>query len=168
MIDVQKCIGLDYELYWNFGSDQAYIDFPVRFPTVTIALLSTVGLTRAVDEIRVREGHLPMLPIGTDESGEYDQDGWYNFYVSLNGFNDTKIDNCIEAIVQSSEADDNEECYYVPLTEAEQIEVYNEINKLLQKYADTSCDKLLEEARAEMIKLEQYREKIKEDMEGSF
>jgi len=48
------------------------------------------------------------------------------------------------------------------LTEAEQIAVYNEVDKQLKERFGTSCEKLLEEARQEMIELEEYRAKTKE------
>lgn len=160
MLEANKAIWIDNDGYWNYGSDQAYVDYPIRFPIVTIALSDTCALCRLADAIRVEAGFLPMFP--DDESKEYDDSGWYNFYVDLNGFNDTMLDNSIEAIVQSEWADDNEQSYSIPLTEAEQIAVYNEIDKQLKERFDTSCEKLLEEARQEMIELEEYRAKHKE------
>lgn len=160
MLEVNKAIWIDQEGYWNLGSDQAYVDYPISFPTVTIALESTGTLDRLADAIRVEAGYLPMFP--DDESVEYDPDGWYNFYVTLNGFNDTKLCNAIEAIVQSRNADDDEQSYDIPLTEAEQIAIYNELDKQLKKRFGTSCEELLEEARQEMIELEEYRAKHKE------
>ena len=166
MLDVEKAIWIDNDGYWNFGSDQAYIDYPVRFPTVTIALEGTVALTKIVDAIRVEAGHLPMMyPNGwTKEDGydNFDCDGWYNYYVTLNGFSDTMVDNCIEAIVASPNADDNEQSYYIDLTEAEQIAIYNELDKQLRERFDTSCEKLLEESRQEMIEYEEWKAKNKE------
>ena len=160
MLEASKAIWLDNDGYWYFSSDQAYIDYPVRFPTVTIALSDTMALCKLADAVREEAGFLPMFP--NDESKEYDSSGWYNFYVSLNGFADTMLDNSIEAVVQSEYADDNEQSYYIDLTEAEQIAVYNEIDKQLKERFYTSCERLLEEARREMIELEEYRAKAKE------
>lgn len=152
-------IRIDPEGYWNFGSDQANVNYPVRFPTVMIALESTFELDRPVDAMRVEAGHLPMFPwmdLGIDD---YDDDGWYNFYIGLNGFTDTMVDNCITAIVQSRNADDDECEYDIPLTEAEQNEIYKVVDAQLCERFDTSCDELLEEARQEMIRMEEYRAK---------
>lgn len=171
MLEANKAIWLDDEGYWNYGSNQTYVDFPVRFPTVTIALEGTMPFTKIVDAMRMEAGYKPMLPPDgwTEEMGYdcFDSDGWYNYYVTLNGFNDTMVDNCIEAVVQSEWADDNEQSYCIPLTEAEQIAVYNEIDKQLISRFGTSCDELLEEARQEMIELEEYRAKHKEISDGN-
>jgi hypothetical protein len=72
------------------------------------------------------------------------------------------VDNSFEAVVQAEFAEDNEQSYYIPLTEAEQIAVYNEVDKQLKERFGTSCEKLLKEARQEMIELEEYRAKNKE------
>lgn len=169
MLDVKKAIWIDAGEfdYTNFDSDQAYIDFPVRFPTVTIQLESTDTLTEIVDAMRVEAGHKPMMyPDGWKQEDGYDDfdcDGWYNYYVTLNGFTDTMVSNCIEAIVDSPNADDDGQSYDIDLTEAEQIAIYNELDRQLRERFDTSCDALLEEARQLMIEEEEYRAKHKED-----
>lgn len=167
MLEINKAIFLDYEGYWYFGSDQVYVDYPVRFPTVTIALEGTIPLTEIVDAMRMEDGHKPMLaPDGwTEEMGYdcYDSNGWYNYYVTLNGFTDTMVNNSIEAVVQSEWADDNEQSYYIPLTEAEQIAIYHEVDRQLKERFNASCNELLEQARLEMIELEDYKAKHKEE-----
>lgn len=154
----------DAVTYCHFGSDQANVNFPVRFPTVTLGLESTIALDRIVDAMRVEAGHKPMFPDNWEEldTEDWDDNGWYNFWVGLNGFTDTMVDTCIEAVVQSEWADDNEQSYYIPLSEAEQIAIYNELNRQLRERFGTSCDELLEEARQEMIELEEYKVKHKE------
>lgn len=160
MLNVEKAIWIDNDGYWYFSSGQAYIDYPVRFPTVTIALSDTTALCKLADEIREEAGFLPMFP--DDESKEYDSSGWYNFYICLNGFSDTMVSNSIEAVVQSEFAEDNEQSYDIPLTEAEQIAVYNEVDKQLKERFYTSCEELLEESRQEMIEYEEWKAKNKE------
>ena len=161
MLDVKKAIYIDANEfdYISFDSDQAYVDFPVRFPTVTIQLESTDILTEIVDAMRVEAGHKPMMyPDGwkhEDGYEDFDCDGWYNYYITLNGFTDTMVCNCIEAIVDSPNADDDGQSYDIDLTEAEQIEIYNELNQQLKERFGTSCEELLEEARQEMIELEE-------------
>ena len=166
MLDANKAIWISYDGYWNYGNDQAYINYPVRFPTVTIELESTYVLTEIVDAMRVEDGHLPMsYPDGwTAEMGydSFDCDGWYNYYITLNGFTDTMVCNCIEAIVDSPNADDNMQSYDIPLSEAEQIAIYHELDRQLKERFGTSCEELLEEARQEMIELEEYEAKYGE------
>ena len=160
MLNINRnSIRLDFEGYWNFGSSQADINYPVRFPTVSIALESTGTLDAAADALRMEAGFPPMFPANWKDGIEYDDDGWYNFYVGLNGFTDTMVDKSIAAIVQSPGYDDDEEMYDIPLTESEQIEIYKVIDAQLREKFDTSCDQLLEEARQEMIRLEAYMAK---------
>ena len=144
----ENTIFIDRDGYWNFGSDQAYIDYPIKFPTVTIALQDTHELNKLIDAARMEAGHKPMFPENWKELDpeDWDDNGWYNFYVGLNGWSNTRVDACIEAIVQSEWADDNEQSYYIDLTEAEQLAIYNELNKQLIRRFGTSCKELLKEA----------------------
>lgn len=166
MLNINKnSIVIDSEGYWNLGSDQVNISFPCRFPTVTIALEETGTLDRAADAIRKELGHKPMFPDNSDEldPDDWDDVGWYNFYVGLNGYDDSKVDSGIEAIVQSENADDDFQSYYIPLTEEERLEVFKVLDEQLRERFNTSCDELLEEARRNMIELEEYRAKHKEE-----
>lgn len=150
--------------YCHFGSDQAYVNFPVRFPTVSLELQDSHELNKIIDAMRVEAGHKPMFPDNRNELDpeDWDDDGWYNFWIGLNGFTDTMVDTYIEAIVQSEWAEDNEQPYYINLSEAEQIAIYNELNRQLKERFGTSCDELLEEAREEMIEMEEYEATHKE------
>ena len=143
MLDISKAIYIEDD-YWNFGEDQAYVDYPIPFPTVTLALSPTGILDNLADAMRVEAGHLPMF--SDDDSTEYDRDGWYNYYIGLNGWANSRVDNCIEAIVQSDSAEDDYNSYLIPLTEAEQLEVYMELDRQLRNRFGTSCAELLKEA----------------------
>ena len=151
-------IWIDPDTDWFYGSDQANVNFPCVFPTVTIMLSDTLTLIRIVDAMRMEAGHKPMYPVNgnADDAESYDAYGWYDFQVGLNGFTDTMVDNCITALVRSEEADDDEQYWHIPLTEAEQIAIYKELDKQLKERFETSCDKLLEEARLEMIEHEKH------------
>ena len=143
----ENTIFIDRDGYWNFGSDQAYVDYPIEFPTVTIALQDTHELNKLIDATRMEAGYKPMFPDNWEELDpeDWDDNGWYDFYIRLNGFNDTKVDTCIEAIVQSEWADDNEQSYYIELTEAEQVAIYNKIDMQLRRRFGTSCEELLKD-----------------------
>lgn len=165
MLEINKnTIILDSDGYWNFGEDQSYINYPIRFPTVTFALESTFPLDKAADAMRVGAGYLPMLPdkLSNDEEIEYDDEGWYNFYIGLNGWSNSRVDNSIMAVVQSPNADDDEHMYYIDLTEAEQMEIFKVIDEQLRELHGTSCLELLKESEKEMIEMEEYRAKHKE------
>ena len=161
MLEINKnTIRLDPEGYWDFGEDQAYINYPIRFPTVLIALESTPALDKAVDAMRVEAGHLPMFP--ENDGIEYDDEGWYNFYIGLNGWSNSRVDNSIMAVVQSPIADDDEHEYLIDLTEAEQMEIFKVIDQQLREKHETSCLELLKEAEEEMKQMEAWRKKNRE------
>ena len=79
-----------------------------------------------------------------------DNDGWYDFFISLNGFNDTHLDNCIEVVVAGSDSVDNEEVYTINLSEAEQKLLYIRFDEQCRKCVGKGCEELLKEAKAIM------------------
>jgi len=145
MLEASKAIWLDNDVYWDFDTD-------LYGNTVRVALASTTSLSRIVDKMRVALGHLPMFP--EDESQPYDCDGWYNFYVRLDSTSETGLGNTILAIVESSAADDDFDSYDIHLTEDEQVDVYNELDRQFRERFDTSCEALLAEAKEYAVKEE--------------
>ena len=138
MLEASKAIWIDEDAYWDFDTD-------LYGNTVSVALASTTSLSRIVDKMRVALGHLPMFP--EDKSQPYDCDGWYNFYVRLDSTSETGLGSTILAIVESSAADDDYDSYDIHLTEDEQVDVYNELDRQLRERFDTSCEALLTEAK---------------------
>lgn len=114
----------------EYGYDQAYVSFPIVFPTVRLQLASTKGLDAIADELRKAEGDLPFF----DDTGDYDDIGWYDFFIDLNGYNDHHVDTCIYARAY----DDSDE-YYIDLTSDEQEYIYQALSK------EIDCEKLLKE-----------------------
>lgn len=130
MLEASKAIWLDNDGYWDFSDDGV----------VHIALAGTNALTEIVDSMRMERGHLPMLPVGHND---YDPVGWYNFYIDLTYVSKTHVSSTILAIVDSSVAEDDFKSYDIPLTEAEQLEVYHELDKQFKERFGTSCEELL-------------------------
>ena len=58
-----------------------------HIPEVSFVLIDTLGLTMAADAMRTG---LPMLP----QDGDYDNNGWYNFYALANAKGETVGDIC--------------------------------------------------------------------------
>lgn len=138
MLEASKAIWIDNDAYWDLDTD-------LHGNTVSVALASTTSLSRIVDKMRVALGHLPMFP--DDESQPYDCDGWYSFYVRLDNTSETGLGNSILAIVESSAADDDFDSYDIHLTEDEQVDVYNELDRQFREQFNTSCEELLTEAK---------------------
>ena len=65
-----------------FGSDQAYISYPIRFATVEFQLMATNGLTQIADRIRKDMGMRPMHPMDEYTDDTCDNEGWYQQYES--------------------------------------------------------------------------------------
>lgn len=143
----KNAIWVDFGEEIMYGEDQAYINYPVSFPTVNFYLHDTNELITIADNMRKEKGFLPFF----DDSGEYDWDGWYNFYIGINGFSKTKLDTSIMFTVASETQSDDNETYYIDLSEEEQLIIYAELDKQCRKNLQKSCDELLEEAREEMI-----------------
>lgn len=137
-------IHIDTEAEYMLGDDQAYNSYPLRFPTVEFQLVATLGLAQAADAMRKAKGFLPML----DDGG--DTEGWYDFYIGLNGYTETKVDTSIMFIVVNSDSPDNEDFYTIDLSEAEQRAIYNILDDQCRRYYEMSCAGILEEARVAM------------------
>lgn len=137
-------IHIDTEAEYMLGDDQAYNSYPIRFPTVEFQLVATLGLSQAADAMRKAKGFLPMLEDGGDT------EGWYDFYVGLNGYTETKMDTSIMFVVVNSDSPDNEDCYTIDLSEDEQRIIYNLLDSQCRRYYEKSCAKLLGEASQAM------------------
>ena len=148
-------IFIDFDSELIYGEDQAYICCPKRFPTVRFQLISTRGLVEIADGIRHKLGFKPMYPAqgckssdcnACTDCNDIDCDGWYDFFISLNGFNDSHIDTCIAVVVAGSDSPDNEDMYTIDLTEDEQKLLYNRFDEQCRRNVNKSCEELLQEA----------------------
>ncbi len=133
-----------------YGSDQCYVDYPCRFPTVGFQLMATNGLSRIADRIRKDLGFVPMHSMDEYTDETCDNDGWYDFYVGINGYSENHMDTCMEFVVVNSNSPDDEERYSIDLTEEEQDAVFMRLNEQCQKYLGKDCLELLSEAQRQM------------------
>lgn len=147
---VRDEVFIDFGAEVLYGDDQCYIDYPCCFPTVGFQLMATDGLSRIADRIRVDAGFKPMHAMDEYTDDTCDNDGWYSFFVGLNGFADNHMDTCIEFIVENSDSTDNEELYTIDLTADEQAAIYNRLDEQCRKYLNQTCEELLTEARKRM------------------
>lgn len=131
------------EEYYHY--DQACDSFPVVFPTVNFELCATDGLVELADDVRRNAGYKPMVYPNGLLDDDYDLDGWYDFYIDLNGFNKHHIDTSISFVVVNSDEDDNEEMYTIYLTDEEQQYIYDCIDEELRK-DDSSCENELKKS----------------------
>ncbi len=53
---VRDALFIDFGADVLYGDDQAYIDYPCRFPTVGFQLMATNGLVQIADRIRKDKG----------------------------------------------------------------------------------------------------------------
>ena len=153
LINTEIFIDFDSELI--YGEDQAYICCPKRFPTVRFQLISTRGLVEIADGIRHKLGFKSMYPAQGCESkdcndcadcNDIDCDGWYDFFISLNGLNDSHLDTCIAVVVAGSDSPDNEDMYTIDLSEDEQKMLYKRFDEQCRRNIDKTCEELLKEA----------------------
>ena len=152
-------IFIDFDSELIYGEDQAYICCPKRFPTVRFQLKPTRGLVEIADGIRHKLGFKPMYPAqgckssdcnACTDCNDIDCDGWYDFFISLNGFNDSHIDTCIAVVVAGSDSPDNEDMYTINLTENEQKMLYKRFDEQCRRTIDKTCEELLKEAEEMM------------------
>lgn len=147
---VRDEVFVDFGSEVMYGDDQAYIDYPTRFPTVGFQLMATNGLVQIADRIRKDKGFKPMHPMDEYTDDTCDNEGFYDFYVGLNGFTDTHMDTCIDFVVVNSDSEDNEEMYTIDLSQDEQTAIYSRLDEQCRKYLEKGCEELLAEARKRM------------------
>lgn len=123
-----------------YGSDQAFVSYPCRFATVNIELLSSDGLVAVANLIREQHNLCAW----------YELDGYYNFYIGLNDYSETKIDSVIEFVVTCSTYPDDEQKYLIDLTERDQMALWDALNRQCKEVYGKGCEELLAEARAAM------------------
>jgi len=133
-----------------YGEDQCFISYPERFATVSLALRATNGLIQIADRIRTDLGFRPMHPMDEYDDDSCDNEGWYDFYVGLNGHADNNRDCCIEFIVVNSDSEDNESVYTIELTINEQAAIFSRLDEQCQFYFEQGCEELLAAAEKEM------------------
>lgn len=147
---VRDEIFIDFGVDILYGSDQCYINYPCRFPTVGFQLMATNGLSQIADRIRKDMGVKPMHPMDEFTDDTCDNDGWYDFYVGINGYAQNHMDSCIEFVVVNSESDDNEQRYTIDLTTEEQEVIYARLDEQCRRYLGKGCEELLAEVRKQM------------------
>lgn len=147
---VRDEIYIDFGAEVMYGDDQCYLSYPYRYPTVGFGLIATNGLSQIADRIRKDAGFRPMHALDEFTDDTCDNEGWYDFYIGLNGFADNHMDSCIEFVVVNSDSEDNEELYTIDLTADEQAAIYNRLDEQCRKYLGQSCEELLAEAKKRM------------------
>lgn len=147
---VKEEVFIDFGAEIMYGGDQCYISYLCRFPTVEFQLMATNGLVEIADRIRKDKGFKPMHPMDEYTDDTCDNEGWYDFYIGLNSYDDRHIDTCIDFFVVNADSEDNEDMYTIDLTEEEQIALYNRLDEQCRQYLEKGCEELLEEARKEM------------------
>ena len=148
---VKDEVFIDFGSEIMYGDDQAYMSYPVRFPTVGFQLMATNGLSQIADRIRKDAGFKPIHAMDEYTDDTCDNEGWYDFYVGINGCADNHMDSGIDFVVVNSDSEDNEEMYTIDLTTEEQNAVFARLDEQCRKYEGKSCEELLAEARKRMI-----------------
>ncbi len=133
-----------------YGSDQMNTSHARVFATVGFQLMSTSGLSQIVDRMRKDRGFVPFAPMDEYTDETCDSDGWYDFYISVNGLEDSPVDACIGAVVVNALSPDNEETYTIDLEGKEQEYVYARLDEQCRQYLGKSCRELIGEAREKM------------------
>ena len=141
---LRRAVYLDAMEDYQLGDDQACQNYPMRYPTVEFELVDTIELCEIVDTIRKGKGYRPVLEEGGDTSA------WYSMYLGLNGYTSTGLDTSILAIVVNSDSEDNEQPYYLDLSEDEQCVIFKLLDEQCREHYGKSCVDLLEEARQAM------------------
>lgn len=141
---------IDFNEEITYGEIQMDVHFPASFPTVIFSLRDTDALVSLADKIRTSGGGKPFYPMEGYPEESCDQNGWYNFYISINDAPSCPVDTCISAYVDSSDCADDGYEYAIPIPEADMSALYESLDNQCRKHLGKSCADLLTEARMEM------------------
>lgn len=141
---------IDFNEEIMYGEDQMDVYYPTRFPTVNFSLHDTDALVYLADRIRTSNGGRPLYPREGYLWEACDQNGWYNFYISINDTPSCPVDTYISAYVDSPDCADDGYEYAIPIPEAYMSALYESLDNQCRKHLGKSCADLLAEARMEM------------------
>lgn len=136
---------LEREFDPYMSHDQVFDSSPVVFPTLTLELLDMEPLNRIADKIRVENGCLPCY----DESGEFDSEGYYRFFVTFYGVW-PGCENCI--VVNYLGGHGEMEEFQIDLTEEQRLALFAMLNRECEELFDESAvDQMVEYAQDELL-----------------
>ena len=141
---VRGSVYIDVSSGYELGWDQAYVCYPIVFPTVSFRLMETPVLCQIADSIRMEAGFKPLYDGGEEVSG------WYDFHVGINGYTPSGLDTCIIFELVNGDAPDTWESYVIDLSECEQVQIYERLNEECVEGFGKTCEELLEDAKKEM------------------
>lgn len=141
---VSGAIYIDVSCGYELGSDQAYVCYPIVFPTVTFRLVETPVLCQVADAIRMEAGFKPLY------DGSEEIHGWYDFRIGINGYTESGLNTLIEFELVNGDAPDTWESYAIDLSEDEQRVIYERLNEECVEAFGKTCEELLEEARRDI------------------
>lgn len=125
------------------STDQMFIRHPIVFPQVELELIDIHPLNVLADQIRIANHELPCF----DESGEFDADGSYRFFVTLYGVW-PGCENGIEVQYISGRGETTE--YYIDLDDESRLLIFAMLNRECENVFDESAlDMMLEFAAEE-------------------
>lgn len=114
-------IRIDWDADYRFGSDQAYVSCPLRFPTVTFTLILTDGL---------------VTKFGRDDLAES--------HIGINGYTPSGTDTVLDAETENGES------IRIDLSDTEQADIWEALDEQCRAHLGRGCRALLDEAEAEM------------------
>ena len=153
---MKDAVHVDFDSEILYGSDQAYISYPIRFATVTFQLMATNALSQIADRVRKDIGFAPMHPMDEYTDETCDNEGRYDFNMGLNLFTEKHTDTCLTFTVVNSDSPDNEATYNIDLSPDEQAAIYNRLNEQCKERLGKSCEELLREAEKQMMESAEY------------
>ena len=125
---------------------------------ISFDLYDSDELNSRVDEIRVRHGYKPCF----DENVEYDEEGWYEFTVTINKWAGDTYRVTMFASPMYVDAEDRGDEYIITLTKEEQLAIVVSVDHQCREKLNMTLDELLNEAE----KIEREVEKQRKAIEG--
>ena len=147
---LRECVFINPDAEVQFGSGDEIWGCPSRFGLVTFDLVDTALLCQMADRIRISSGMKPLYPIDGFTEEMCDQEGIYEFNISINTWARNRCAACIEVSLFNCNSEDNGEVYTIDLSEEEQKALFDRLDDQCRDLFSESCDDLLKEAEKRM------------------
>lgn len=114
--------------------------------SLSLQVTDIVQVVLMVDTLREKNGLLPMWPTDRHMT-DFDVDGWYNCYIDICASDADKTGSSILVVVDSPEASDNFDEYYINLSDDVRKALYQKLNAEFAERFGADFAELFAEAR---------------------
>ena len=142
ILKTEGSVRIDRNAEVTYGQDQAFVTRPVVYPTVGFGLEACDALWELADAEEKAAGYDPVY--GSLREGS--RDNWYDFFIGLNGYNESHVDSCISVSVSYYGGEYDGPVIRIDLDREEQDLMFGMLDRECRRLYGKTALEMLEEA----------------------